>query len=238
MKTLWTLLLSCVSVVVCHAQPKSRLLTHLEAGEKQVVVAYGTSLTAEGPWVKQVSQVLQKQFPGQLSVINSGGSGKWSDWGVANLDTRVISKHPDTVFIEFSMNDCVARFQGSVEIAQKNLVTMIDAILKSNPQCEIILMTMTLGNAYPEGHTSYRKDIEKHYDMYRAVAKARGLLLIDHYPNWKALQLKDEAKFRKYVPDTIHSTAEGCAKVVAPVVLAALGIKDAVIEPVNPTKKP
>ena len=92
------------------------------------------------------------------------------------------------------------------------------SILKANPQGEIILMTMTPGKGHPEGHQSYRKDIEAQYEMYRAVAKARTLLLIDHSPNWKALQSKDEALFQKYVPDTIQATEEGCSKVVTPVI--------------------
>jgi acyl-CoA thioesterase I len=225
MKTLRALYLSfCALAIPCHAGEKSQLVTELEAGKKQVVVAYGTSLTAAGAWVAQLSDVLNQKFPGQATVINSGGSGQWSEWGVANLQKRVIKKHPDTVFIEFSINDCVERFKGSIEIAKTNLETMIDAIRKANPSCEIILMTMTPGNAHPAGHFSYRKDIEGHYAMYRAVAKERKLRLIDHYPTWKELQKKDNALFQKYVPDTIHPTAEACTKIITPAILTAIGI--------------
>jgi acyl-CoA thioesterase-1 len=203
---------------------KSKVITHLEAGKKQTIVTYGTSLTAAGAWVKQMTAVLEQKFPQQATVINSGGSGKWSDWGVANLQQRVIDKKPDTVFIEFSINDSVERFEGSVPIAQKNLEKMIAAILKGNPQCEIILMTMTPGNAHPAGHKAHRKDIEKHYEMYRNVAKERKFLLIDHYPNWKSLQTKEPAMFKKYVPDSVHATPEGCAKIITPAILTALGL--------------
>jgi len=137
----------------------------------------------------------------------------------------VLQKNPDTVFIEFSINDSVARFKGSVEIAKDNLETMIARILESNPECEIILMTMTSGDKYSEGHRSYRKDITAHYDMYRDVAKQRGLLLIDHYPRWKALQSDDPKRFQEYVPDTIHPTAKGCAEIVTPAILSAFGIE-------------
>ncbi len=219
------LLLAClISILSCHGAEKSRLVAQLEAGEKQVVVTYGTSLTADGAWVKQMTAALDRKFPQQATVINSGGSGKWSDWGVAHLQKRVIDKKPDTVFIEFSMNDSVARFNGSVPVAKKNLETMIDAILKANPRCEIILMTMTPGNAHPEGHPSYRKDIEAHYQMVRDVAQARKLRLIDHYPNWIALQTKDKPTFDKYVPDSIHPTPEGCEKIITPVILESLGL--------------
>ena len=209
------------------AAEKSRLVSNLESGKKQVVVAYGTSLTAKGAWVKQLADALDRRYPGLATVVNSGGSGQWSKWGVENLEKRVIQKHPNTVFVEFSINDSVARFEGSVAIARANLEAIIDGILKHNPKCEIILMTMTPGDKYPQGHRSYRKDIAAHYEMYRTVARKRGLQLIDHYPNWKALESDHPEVFAKYVPDSIHPTPEGCAKVVTPVIIAALGMKDA-----------
>lgn len=224
MKTI-ILFLTALALPLFSAE-KSKLVTHFEAGKEQTIVTYGTSLTAAGAWVKQMTAVLEKKFPQQATVINSGGSGKWSDWGVANLQQRVIDKKPDTVFIEFSINDCVERFEGSVPIAKKNLETMIAAILKANPQCEIILMTMTPGNAHPAGHKSYRKDIEKHYEMYRSVAKERKFILIDHYPNWKALQTNEPEQFKTFVPDSIHVTPEGCAKIITPKILTALGVTE------------
>lgn len=205
----------------------SRLVRNLDAGEKQVVVVYGTSLTASGAWVQQVSGVLHAKSPGHITVVNGGGSGQWSEWGVANIEERVIRKKPDTVFIEFSINDSVARFEASVAIARANLETMISRILKSNPDCEIILMTMTPGDKHPQGHASYRKDIEAHYALYRSAAAEHGL--IDHYPNWIRLQAEDPERFRSYVPDSIHPTDEGCAEVVTPVVLKSLGVELPVI---------
>ncbi len=216
-----------LSAVVCRAGELSKLVTNLEAGKKQVVVAYGTSLTEGGAWVGQMKDALDKHYPGLATVINSGGAGQWSDWGVKNLDQKVIQKKPDTVFIEFSINDSVERFKGSVEIAKANLEIMIASILKNNSECEIILMTMTPGDKYTKGHRSYRKDITAHYEMYRTLAKQKELLLIDHYPNWINLQKSDEKLFQEYVPDTIHPTASGCAKVVTPVILDALGLKKA-----------
>lgn len=220
------LLFLCAGALPCNGAEKSRLVTQLEAGQKQVVVAYGTSLTSDGAWVAQMTRVLNQRFPGLVTVINSGGSGRWSGWGLANLEEKVLRHHPDTVFIEFAINDCAEHFKGTVEIARTNLETMIDSIRKTNPRCEIILMTMTPGKGFPEGHRSHRKGIAGYYEMYRSVARARKLMLIDHYPNWKALESRDRALFQKYVPDTIHPTADGCSKIVTPVILAALGIKD------------
>lgn len=101
---------------------------------------------------------------------------------------------------------------------------MIDRIIENNPKCEIVLMTMTPDNKYTEGHLSYRKDLPAYYEMYREVAKKRGLMLIDHYPNWITLQNQKRELFDKYVPDTIHPTSEGCRVIVTPVILKALGV--------------
>lgn len=204
---------------------QSKLVQNLESGQKQTLVAYGTSLTANGAWVQQLQDALQERFPDLATVVNSGGAGKYSQWGLDNLERRVLQKKPDTVFLEFSINDSVARFELSVEGAKANLETMINRLLEQNPNCEIILMTMTPGDKYPEGHRSHRKNIEAHYEMYRSVAKEHGLQLIDHYPTWKALQKSDSKLFRKYVPDTIHPNATGCTQVVTPVIFEALGLE-------------
>jgi acyl-CoA thioesterase I len=207
------------------ADARSRLVSNLEASRKQVIVAYGTSLTAAGAWVQELDGILKQRYPGLATVVNSGGSGMWSEWGVQNLDTRVIQKKPDTVFLEFGINDSVERFHCSVAQSRTNLETTIERTLQSNPQCEIILMTTTPGDQYPPGHTSHRKDIAAYYEMYRAVAKKRGLLLVDHYAHWKALRAKDEALYRKYVPDSVHPTPAGCSAVVTPAILDTLGLQ-------------
>ena len=225
--TFGTILLTlCLcSAVLCHAGEKSRLVKNLESGKSQTVVTYGTSLTDSAPWVKQVGDVLQKRYPGLVKVINSGGSGQWSEWGVKNLDEKVLKNNPDTVFIEFSINDSVDRFQASVELARKNLNDMIDRILKQNADCEIILMVMNPVNPTADRWAKGRSRLKEFNQMYRDVAKTRNFLLIDHYPNWQKILDEDPALFSKYVPDGLHPAAEGCLNVVTPEIIKALGIE-------------
>ena len=216
------LTLCLFSAVACQAEKKSKLITNLESGKKQVVVAYGTSLTSHGAWVKQVGNTLNKKYPGLITMHNYGGSGRWSDWGVKNLNAKVLKMNPDTVFIEFAINDCVDRFKASVKLAKSNLETIIDRILKSNPDCEIILMVM---NPATGGWATYRSRLPKFYQMYRDVAKERGFLLIDHYPDWKKILDKGLNKFKKYVPDGLHPGEKGCKTVTTPNIIKALGIE-------------
>lgn len=203
---------------------KSQLVRNLESGHAQTVVALGTSLTDKGAWVGMLTDALTTNYPGLATVLNSGASGKNSDHGVAHLNRLVIDKKPDTLFIEYGINDCVERFDLTVEKAKANLTTIVDQTLAVYPHCEIILMTMTPGDKYDPGHTSYRKDIQDYYAMYRAFARERGFLVIDHYSSWIALQTNDENLFNSYVPDTIHPGAAGNEAVMVPTLIDVLGI--------------
>lgn len=199
----------------------SRLVERLAAGTPQVVVTYGTSLTHGGAWVGMLQKELDARFPKLAKVVNGAQSGMWSTWGVEHLDERVISKKPDTVFIEFAMNDAFLKYQTTVATARTNLETMMDRIRAAKADTEIILMTMNP----PTGvHLERRPGIDGYFQMYREVARERGLLLIDHHPHWKKVLDEDAARFRTLVPDGIHPAAEGCAQVIMPTLRAALGL--------------
>jgi len=41
---------------------------------------------------------MDQQYPSMGNVINSGGSGQWSEWGVGNLDGKLFPEYvPDTI---------------------------------------------------------------------------------------------------------------------------------------------
>lgn len=205
----------------CQAVDMSRLVTQLESGRSQTVVTYGTSLTAGGAWVGQLQDTLNRSYPGKARVINSAKGAMWSTWGVENLDKRVIEKKPDTLLIEFAINDAFLAYKTSVELARSNLENMIDRVLKSKPDCEVILMVMNP----PIGvHLERRPNIKAYYRMYREVANARNLLLIDHYPQWEKILNEDAMLFKQYVPDGIHPGPEGCSVVITPGIAKSLGL--------------
>ena len=207
--------------VFCHADNKSKLVSNLESGKMQTVVAYGTSLTASGAWVGQLQATLDRRYPGKVKVINSGADGMSSEWGVENLDQRVIAKKPNTVFIEFAINDAFLSYKTTVNQARRNLENMIDRILAANPACEIILMVMNppLGT-----HLESRPNFRDYYQMYRDVARERGLPLIDHYPSWEKILSQMPSLFKRYIPDGIHPGVQGCRMVVTPIIVKSLGI--------------
>jgi acyl-CoA thioesterase I len=214
--------------VVSGCMTTSHDATHLErqvnSGNQQRIVVYGTSLTALpwSTWAQDMQTAYDAQYPGLVQVINSGSGGKWSGWGVENLDRRVIAKNPDMVIIEFGINDAYLEYETSVELAHANLENMIDRILAAHPKCEIILMTM---NPPVDIHLSRRPNIDAYYQMYRDTAKARNLPLIDLHSAWMKILSEDRALFDRYVPDGIHPGPEGCATVIAPAILDVLGVR-------------
>lgn len=199
-----------------------QLVANLKAGRPQTVVTYGTSLTAGGAWVGQLQEALNAKFPGLATVVNSGKGSMWSKWGVDNLDSQVIVKKPDTVFIEFGINDAYLDYNTSVADARNNLTAMIDRILAAKPETEIILMTM---NPPINIHLERRPKIKDYYQMYRDVAQERKLQLIDNNANWEPILEKDKALFDQLVPDGIHPGPEGCCRVITPAIVKALGVE-------------
>lgn len=210
------------ATAVSAADALPQLIQNLEAGKKQTVVTYGTSLTKVSAWPDQLREVLEQKYPGQVELINSGQGGSTSVFGRENFDKRVLSKKPDAMFIEFAINDSVAP-RMTVAQSRENLEHMIDRLLAAQPKCQIILMTM---NPAVDIHGLRRPNLAAYYQMYRDVAKEREFLLIDHYPNWKKILDEDPGRFLRYSPDGIHPVREGALKVIMPEILAALGLRD------------
>ena len=71
---------------------------------------------------------------------------------------------------------------------------------------------------------SQRPGIAQYYQVYRDVARERGLLLIDNYPNWQKLMHEDKTAFLKLVPDGIHPQEQGYRKILLPELLKAFGV--------------
>jgi lysophospholipase L1-like esterase len=203
-----------------------RWRTQLEAGQPQHVVIYGTSLSKGGTWVGDLKRALDNRFPGLVTVSNGAKGGQNSRWGLENVGTNVIAYRPDVVFIEFAINDSVARFDLSLAESRRNLEAIIDRITTALPRCEIVLQIMNPVVGKREGDPSYRRDQEKYQQIYREVGQARGLRVIDHSIAWRDLLKREgEAGFLRYVRDGVHPSPEGYAKFVTPTLLRAIGLE-------------
>ena len=121
------------------------------------------------------------------------------------------------------MNDSVYNRNITISDSRVNLEEMIDRLWAYNSKCEVILMTM---NPAVEHHGLIRPDLESYYEMYRDVAKERGLSIIDNYVNWKGILDENPALFLEYVPDGIHPVRKGSLKVIIPAIQKFLGLND------------
>jgi lysophospholipase L1-like esterase len=212
----------------------SQLIRNLRDGRSQTVVTYGTSLTRPAEWPEQLGAWLDSEFPGQTEVINRGIPSMSSQHAnpffdaLARLEILVISENPDTVFLEFAINDALVERNISVQQSRDNLNTMIDRILADDPGREIILMTMNQAWDPPGQFAagSARPNLAQYYQGYRAVAAERGLLLIDHYPNWVQLRDSDPALFEQYIPDGVHPTPDALLQIVTPEIMRALTVPE------------
>lgn len=187
----------------------------LKAGKSKTIVLYGTSLTEGGMWTIAMRRWFDENYPRQVKVINSGGSGQHSGWGVEKLQDKVLAHHPDMVFVEFSYNDAHEKFRLTPDQAAANLDTIIEGIRRENPGAILVLQIMNPGWDAPNGNRSgsVRSKLETFNDNYRRAAKTRSLVLIDHFPEWERLAKDDPDRFQAYIPDGSHPTAEGSRSV-------------------------
>ena len=220
----------------------ARFIAALRAGKKVTIVTMGTSLTGLWPGVL-VNDWLNQEWPGQVTLCNEGMGASASSHlgfsgnpqansGLGKLDA-VIAHKPDVVFIEFGVNDAFLPYKISLEESKKNLNTMVDRILEANPATEIILQTMNsvMDHATLGVHATDRPQVAAYYQGYRDVAKARGLLLVDHYPNWLKIMTDDLPLFDRLVPDRIHPQVPGLRQVLLPELKATLCPPPAVAAP-------
>lgn len=217
---LW-LLIIVLTLMTCQAtEPRlTRLFRNLESGEKQTVVAYGTSLTLSGSWATATREWFATNYPGQVTFINSSGSGMNSDWGVSNLQTKVLAYKPALVLVEFSFNDAHTKFGLTPAQAWTNLSAIAQGIHEQDTETTVLLQVMNVPWDAPNNPAlTSRPRLELFNDNYRQFARADRVPLIDHYPAWTALQRTNPALYRKYIPDGAHPTEAASRAVTWPAV--------------------
>jgi alpha-L-rhamnosidase/acyl-CoA thioesterase-1 len=200
-------------------------MQRLKDKETLKIACLGTSLSAgNSSWFAVMEEWLVEQYGEHAEFYNyaiaaSASSVPNETCGLVQCDKLNVIR-PDVVFIEFGINDAYGPYYISLEDSRDNLEKMIGRLKSSNPEVEIILQTMNVVIDMPElnmSEATKRPALTDYYDGYRQVAADMGLLLIDHYPNWRNLfESKGREVFIKYVPDGIHPKYEGYRKILLP----------------------
>jgi len=211
---------------------KPHFIQMLEHGSPQTLCVYGTSLSFH--LCPHLRDALRERFGELITVVNCAMSGKASRSGLEELKNRVLDHAPDALLMEFAVNDSHSYFHSpdaldagiTYEESRTNLEEILDIVKVALPSCEVILQTMNSAWDSPEGRepASNRPELEKFYEQYREVARARGLQLMDNYPVWRAIQTQDPARFERLIPDGVHPTPEAVKTVLVPHLLTQWGL--------------
>lgn len=133
-----------------------KTLKKLSCGETIRLVVYGDSISegynasgfvGEEPYMPSYGQLTAEFAVSKGASVwlkNTSLAGKDTVWALENVKERVIQYSPDLVILAFGMNDGTSRISG--EDFRKNMETLRNEVLKSNPDCEFIMIAPTLPN--------------------------------------------------------------------------------------------
>lgn len=114
-----------------------RFFSKLQKGEPVTVGYYGGSITSGPGWRNATYDWLGQTFPGaKLELLNASVGGSGSLVGVFRADADLVSKKPDVVFIEFSLNDG-SDVRDRPEEVTGALEGLIRKLRKANPDTDI-----------------------------------------------------------------------------------------------------
>jgi acyl-CoA thioesterase I len=147
----------------------------------KTIVFYGDSETALFDWTDRVAADLGSS----AKVINTAAPGQDSEWGLANLQERVLKYHPDVVFFEFSMNDAVAF---TPDQAKNYTMEIVAEIKAANPHTRIFLETGVEPLFSVPGANPKQANVDAYYQGYRDVSHQAGVGLVDENPGWRILE--------------------------------------------------
>ena len=123
---------------------------------------------------------LQAVYGAPVTLQNLAVGGTDTAWGLANIG-QVIQAQPDLVILAFGMNDAAGR---PAPEYQANIRAMIDAVSKSCPEAEFILVATMLGN---KDWTTLRHERFPQYRDALAELCRPGVALADMTSIWTEL---------------------------------------------------
>lgn len=158
----------------------------LQAGEEVTAaflggsITQGTSAGNDLCYARLTANWLQEQFPdATVNYVNAGIGATGSYIGVHRCDTDVLSKNPDIVFVDFSVNDTTERTELN-KITYESLMRKL-WFAESSPAIVTIAMTQDNGTSFQEQHG----EVVRRYDIPMISYKNAILDVIDKgYIQW------------------------------------------------------
>ncbi|MBP3858156.1 MAG: SGNH/GDSL hydrolase family protein [Ruminiclostridium sp.] len=178
----------------------AKVFKKAQAGEPITVAYLGGSITqgsTAGPttcYAYLTTEWLKEQFPkSDITYVNAGIGATGSYIGVFRTDRDVLSKSPDLVFVDFSVND-------TTEHTERNIASY-DGVLRklwaaeSKPAIVTIAMTQDNGTSFQEYHS--------------AVCEAYDIPMISYHDAILDVIDKGHIKWKDISDDNIHPNTVG-----------------------------
>jgi acyl-CoA thioesterase I len=178
------------------------------------IAVLGTSLSAANDWPPALQSRLAACRTGYTKVSVTAEPGASSDWGLGVVD-KVLAEKPNFLLIELAANDS-SLLKG---IAQRKSLKVHEDLLHRVHKAGVPVVLMTMNPAYGAKRIA-RPGQAAYHRMYRELAAANGLTLIDSWPYWQRM----DAQTRKSaIPDGIHPTRDAAKKAMIGPIMSAIG---------------
>ena len=171
---------------------------------------------------KLLSDRIKAEFGIEVTVVNAGIGGNFSDDGLARIQTDVLNKKPDFCCVMFGTNDVTNARKGQ-ETLNKYAQNMKDIVSKLQAKnIEVVLMTPGMlcsrgVKGFKGGwwfiHKYYESlqkggKMDQYVDVMRKVAKEMNVPVADAYAEWKRLEKSGVDTTAMLVNGMNHPTAE------------------------------
>ncbi|MCQ2521698.1 MAG: SGNH/GDSL hydrolase family protein [Lachnospiraceae bacterium] len=181
------------------------VLNKAAKGEPVTIAFLGGSITQgclatthELCYAKRTYDWFVKKYPtAEITYVNAGIGGTSSQYGVSRVDGDVLSKHPDLVFVEFSVNDEPAPEElGS--FFKETYEGLVRHILSAECQPAVFLI-----------HNIFYDDGRSAEDYHREVGAHYGLPSVSMRPTVYALVKEGVITSKDVTEDDLHPNDQG-----------------------------
>lgn len=192
----------------------------LKQGEKITVAYLGGSVTyghgasnnESTSWRALTGAWLKSKFgENNVTCVNAAIGGSGSALGAYRVDTDVIAKDPDLVFVEYAVNDGYSNATNTSEAAvEKYYELVLRKLRQALPQAEIITV-YTTDTGISNGGVSrgeYQDKVAAHYGLTSLWV---GRYLTDSMINESSSFAKGNAPWKHYFIDDVHPSDFGYA---------------------------
>ncbi|MFS4438545.1 SGNH/GDSL hydrolase family protein [Paracoccaceae bacterium GXU_MW_L88] len=179
------------------------------------ILILGTSLTSRGNWTATLETELNRCRATGLRVETLAKPGASVRWGITALRGRLRQGTlPDLIIAEFSGNDA-SPWNGMPLFLSRS---RHEQLVRQAEMAGIPMMLATMSPAF--GQNAWERPGQNRYHaLYRDIAARRDIGLIDTVESWRALA---PAERRALMPDGLHPSRAGMAKITVPAFAAAL----------------